>query len=455
MKKFYFTVLVLLTTVAGFAQPQKIVADKIVAVVGDRIVLQSDVLNSISDIMRKGGTVPPNAECALLEQMMVSKILMLQAMKDSLVVTDEEVEAELDQRMRYYINEFGSKEAVEQVAGKSIYQIKEEARETVRENKLAQAMHRKIVENVRITPAEVKAYFNRIPVDSLPFFETEVEIGQIVVLPKASRELEKYVMDELANYKRQIEAKLITFAQAAQKYSEDPGSKENGGQYQINRTDKAWDPAFVAAAFRLKDGEISPVFKSKFGYHIVQMVQRSGDDALVRHILRIPPVTEDEIRQGIAKLDSIRAKIIAGNMSFNTAAGKYSEDETAKYAGPLMISRDGDTFLNIDELDKDVVAQLDKLKVGELSQPYAYVDERGRRAVRVLFLKSRSEPHRMNLRDDYNRISQAALEEKKMLTLEKWFTTNLPRFYVQIDPDLADCVQLKKWVEVQKTYASN
>ncbi|MGZ3898332.1 MAG: peptidylprolyl isomerase [Flavisolibacter sp.] len=455
MKKLVFCLLGLAAVCSSsFAQQKKIVADKIVGIVGDKIILQSDIQNAIADATRQGSTVPANAECSILEQALVSKVLMLQAQKDSLPVTDEEVEAELDQRVRYFINQYGTQEALESVAGKTIYQIKDDARESVKENKLAQAMQKKIVDNVRITPTEVKAFFDRYPKDSLPFFESEVEIGQIIVYPKASHDLEKYVMDELANYKKQIEAHLITFEQAAKRYSEDPGSKDRGGQYQINRNEKQWDPTFMAAAFRLKDGEISNIIKTKFGYHIIQMVQRNGDDAIIRHILRIPPISDVEIKESVAKLDSVRSQLIAGTIGFNTAAGKYSEDEQEKYAGPFIVSGDGDTYNRIDELDKDVVATLSKLKVGEYSQPTVYTDQQGKKGVRILYLKSRSEPHRLNLRDDYNKISQSALEEKKYGVLEKWLSSHISGYYIMIDPESADCPQLKKWVDVEKNYAS-
>lgn len=456
MKKLVFVFLALISIASlSLAQQKKIVADKIVGIVGDKIILHSDITNAIADLSRQGGTVPENAECSILEQALVSKVLMLHAIKDSLPVTDEEVEAELDQRVRYFINQYGTQEALESVANKTIYQIKDDARESVKENKLAQAMQRKIVDNIKITPTEVKAYFDRYPKDSLPFFESEVEIGQIVVYPKASHDMDRYIMDELANTKRQIESKLISFAQAAQKYSEDPGSKDRGGQYQINRNEKQWDPTFMAAAFRLKEGEISNVIKTKFGYHIIQMEKRNGDDAIIRHILRIPAVTDVEVNASVSKLDSVRSKLIAGTIDFNGAAGKYSEDEQAKYDGPYIISGDGDSYNRIDELPKDIVAMLDKLKIGEYSQPTSFVDERGKKGVRVLYLKSRSEPHRLNLRDDYNRVAQSALEEKKYQTLEKWLKANIPSYYIMIDPENANCTQLKKWVDVQKTYASN
>lgn len=430
----------------GIAQAHKVVADKIVAIVGDRIILHSDVANSISDMKRQGTEVPANAECLILEQALVSKVLMLQAEKDSLPVTEEEIEAELDQRIRYFINAYGTQEQLETIAGKTIYQIKDDAREGVRENKLAQSMQRKIVESVKITPTEVKEFFDKIPKDSLPFYESEFEIGQIVLFPKASRDLEKYVIDELNNYKRQVEAGTAGFEQLAKRYTDGEDEQTKGRQFQINRTEKTWDPAFLAASFRLKDGEISNVVKSKFGYHIIQMIQRNGDEAIVRHILRIPPVTETEINEAVSKLDSVRSKIIAGTMSFPIAAGKYSEDEAAKYTGPFIQSRDGDTYNTIDELDKDIVTTLDKLKVNEISQPLPFVDPRGKKGVRLLYLKSRSEPHRMNLQDDYDKISNYALEQKKSTALEKWLTARIPTYYIMVDPvGASKCSQLDKW----------
>ena len=440
-----FLVVLLLSTVL-FAQPKKVVADKIAAVVGDRIILRSDIKNSVADMVRRGENLPPNAECMMMEQAVVSKVMMLQAEKDSLPVTDEDVESDLDNRIRSYINQFGTQEAVEEIAGKTIYQIKDDARESVKEQKLAAAMQRKIVENVRITPVEVKAWFDKIPKDSLPFYESEIEIGQIVVYPKASRDLEQYIVGEMNNYRRQIELKLTTFEQIAKRVSEDPGSKDRGGQYQLNRTEKTWDPVFLSTAFRLKEGEISLPVKSKFGFHIIQMVQRNGDDAVVRHILRIPPVTSDEIDQAKRKLDTVRSKVIAGNLTFNEAATKYSDDESAKYTGAYMTNRDGSTFVTIDQLDKEMVGVLSKLSPGDYSMPVAFENEQGKKGVRIIHLKSRSAPHRMNMQDDYSKIAQFALEEKKAKVMEKWIQNKLSTYYVNIDSATAEeCPQLKKY----------
>ena len=446
IRRFYLLLALLLVGVGAWSQAKKVVADKVTAIVGDRIILLSDIKNSLADIARQGGTIPENGECILTEQAIISKVMMLQALKDSLPVTDDEVEADLDNRIRNYINQFGSQEALEEVAGKTIYQIKDDARESVKEQKLAQAMQRKIVENVRITPLEVKAYFDNIPKDSLPFYESELEIGQIIIYPKASRDIEQYIASEMNNYKKQIEAKVVTFDQMAKRVSEDPGSKDRGGQYQVNRNEKTWDPVFLSTAFRLKEGEISSPVKSKFGYHIIQMVQRNGDDAIVRHILRIPPVTEEEIKAAMIKLDSVRMKVMKGDLTFNEAATKYSDDEAAKYSGPYLTGRDGSTFVTIDQLDKALVTLLGKMKVGEYAAPMEYESEQGKKGVRIVHLKSRSEPHRMNLADDYSKISQFALEEKKAKTLDKWLQGKLPTYYVLLDPQTGeDCPLLKKF----------
>jgi|SRR6218665_180644 len=438
--------LLLIGAMAANAQPKKAVVDKIVAVVGDRIILYSDIRNSIEDAKRQGQNVPDNAECVLMEQALVSKVLMLQAEKDSLPVTDEEVEAELDQRIRYFVSQLGTREALEEYAGKTIYQIKDDARESVKERKLADAMQQKIVGGVKITPTEVKAFFDRIPKDSLPFFESELEVGQIAIYPKASRDLEEYIIAEMNNYKRQVETKMATFEQLAQRYSEDPGSKDRGGQYQLNRNEKSWDPVFLSTAFRLKDGEISAPVKGKFGYHIIQMVRRSGDDAIVRHILRTPPITDAEIAQAKSKLDSIRTKIVAGTIGFSEAAKKYTEDEAAKYQGAFILNRDGSPYVNIDQLDKDMVATIRTMNVGDYSAPTVFADEQGKKGVRLVYLKSRSEPHRMNMRDDYSKIAQGALEQKKAEALNKWITSKLPTYYISVDSDSADgCDQLAKY----------
>ncbi len=422
---------------------QKIVADKIVGIVGDKIVLKSEISSAIADIIRQGGQPPE--DCAVLDGMMIQKALVLQAERDSIPVSDDDVEAEIDQKIRYFISQYGSKETLEQISGRTIYQLKEDFRHPIREQRLATGMRNKVVSDVKITPTEVKGYYEKIPKDSLHFYESELQIGEIVLYPKASHDIEKLAIDELTEYKRQVEAGLKKFDALAKIYSDDPGSKDKGGEYQLSRSDKQWDPVFMAAAYRLKEGQISPVIKTQFGYHIIQMVSRNGDEAIIRHILRIPQITEVETSESVQKLDSIRNFLTSGMIGFKEAAVRYSEDPNAKFTAGLKMARDGSTYLTIDQLDKEVVKLLNNLKVGDFSMPTAFTDERGKKGVHIIYLLSKSDPHRENLRDDYNRISQRAIEEKKQAALEKWFKAKIPSFYVLIDDQYKNCPTLNKW----------
>ena len=338
------------------------------------------------------------------------------------------------------------KRILEEVAGKTVYQLKEDFRDPFRERNLADQMRKKIIDNVKITPTEVKNYFETIPKDSLAFYESELEVSEIVLYPKSNRDVESYVTRELNDFKRDVEAGTKKFDVLARQYTEDPGSKESGGQYSLNRNDKIWDPTFLAAAFKLKEGQVSPVIKSKFGLHIIQMVSRAGDDAIIRHILRIPPVTEIEVKEAIEKLDSVRSKIIAGVMPFGEAVNKYSEDDGSKFNAGQKQNRDGSTYVTIDQLDKDLVIALKDMKVGEYSQPLAYTDERNRKAVRIVQLKTRTEPHRESLKEDYNKVAQRALDEKRSNVLDKWFTSHIPNFYIQVDDEFTTCNSIKEWV---------
>jgi len=448
MKKF-LTISFILLISKVFGQPQKVVADKIIAQVGNKIILRSDILNAISDYKRQGqeANLPPNPECSFLEGQLIQKALVLQAERDSLIVSEEEVEAALDNQIRGFIREYGSQQVLEEVAGKTVYQIKEDFRQVFKERKLSDQMRNKIVDNIKITPNEVKIFFDKIPKDSLAFYESELELLQIIIMPKASKDVDEYVMKQLYDYKRQVESGVKKFEQLAKANTDDPGSKEIGGLYNINRNDKFWDPTFLSTCFKLKEGQISNVIKSKYGYHIIQLVSRSGDDAVVRHILKIPPITEEEIKLGINKIDSIKAQLLRKEIEFGAALNKYSDDEYSKNSGGQVSGRDGSGFITIDQLDKEMVTLIKNLKPGSYSTPQVFTDERGQKKVRLIYFKSRTEPHRENLKDDYNKLSIRAVEEKKQAKLEAWFKEHLPFYYITIDNEFKDCKSLKEWLK--------
>ena len=445
------SILFLTITVFAHAQVKKVIADKIVGAVGDKYILKSDIDNAIADYKRQAqgqeGAIIPTA-CQVLEGQLIRKALVLQSEKDSLVVTDEEVENMIDSKIRRFIAEFGSKEALEEIAGKSIFQLKEDFRAPIKEQELAKQMQEKIVEKIKITPNEVRAFYNKIPLDSLPLYESEVSIAQIIIHPKANRDIEEYVISQLLGYRKQVEAGINTFDQLIKLYSEDPGAKENLGQYNLNRNERSFDPAFMAGSFRLKDGQISAPIKSKFGYHLIQLISRSGDDAVVKHILRIPPITADEINDTKHLLDSVRKEVLAGRLIFGEAVNKFSDDEGSKFSGGSITGNDGSAYVNLDQLDKDMIMVVKNMKPGEISEPQVYVDERGRKTVRIVYFKERSAPHKENLKEDYNRVSVRALEEKKARAMETWFKEHISNYYIYLDPEYNTCKELSDWNKV-------
>lgn len=435
-----------------YAQPApKVIADRIIAVVGDKIVLESDIVNALHDMERQGMELPPDAKCLTLEQNMGIKALVLQAEKDSIPITEEEIDVAIDNQIRGFINAYGSKDELERVAQRSVYQLKEDFREGFRERKLAESMRNKIVENIKITPNEVKQFFESIPVDSLPLYESEVEIGQIVSFPKASQDANEYAIEQLKDYKHQIETGARDFKTLASLYSDDPGSKERGGMYEVNRSNKEFDPVWMSKAFTLKPGQISNPFKTKFGYHIIMLESRTGDDAVVRHILKIPQVTQVELRTGYQKLDTVRSKLIAQTIDFGTAVSKYSEDDASKFTAGRLQGKDGSGFLTIDQLDKDIVPVLSKLTPGEYSQPVEFSDERGKKGIRIVYLISRSVPHRENMKDDYSRIAAKALEQKKDNAIEKWFADKIKTYHIEVDAAYSNCTVMQKWIQAANT----
>jgi peptidyl-prolyl cis-trans isomerase SurA len=251
--------------------------------------------------------------------------------------------------------------------------------------------------------------------------------------------MEEYAQDELKEFKRQVETGEKKFETLASLYTEDPGSKQTGGMYVLNRADRQWDPTFFNTAMSLKEGQVSRVIKSKFGYHIIQCVMRNGDEVTIRHILKIPRITDEDMKEATYKLDTIRPKLIAGTLKFGDAVGKYSDDEQSKFTGGRIMGQDGSSIITIDQLPKEIVPVLETVKTGEYSQPFAFTDERGKKGVRMIYLISKTDPHRENMKDDYSKIATRALEEKKEQELAKWFRKNASTFFVHVDEEFKTC----------------
>jgi peptidyl-prolyl cis-trans isomerase SurA len=421
-------------------------ADKVLAVIGrNKIILQSELDGQFAAFKAQDPTISDTAKCLMLQQMVVRKLLVDKAEHDSLLVTDDAVEANLEQKLRYFIRQYGSKERMEQVAGKTVYQIKDDNREVVKEQMLEEKMQSKILENVKITPAEIKAFFDKIPVDSLPFFPASVEVGQIVVDPPVSPEIDSLTRAKLLDIRKQIVEEGKSFETMAGVYSEDPGSRDEGGRMNdVSRASVV--PEFGTAAFKLQNGEISPIVKTVFGYHIIQMIQRKGEQVDLRHILLRPQRTTADFKKAFEKLDSVRALLIAGAITFPEAVGKFSTEEAAKQTGGMITDpQSGSAQLEVSKLDPAMVLMLDTLKPGTYSQPQIFQTDRGEQSARIVYVKSRSLPHKANLKDDYSKIQAVALQQKQNTTIEHWLKVHLPQFYMRIAPEYRDCSVFSSW----------
>ncbi len=433
----------------GFSVCAQESADKIIGIVGrNRIILQSDLEVQVAQAKQQDPKFNDSTKCVILQQMIIQKILMEQSERDSVRITDEDVEGQLDNRLRYFTQLYGSKEKLEEVSGKTIYQLKEEYRDVIREQMLAEKVQGTILENVKITPAEVETFFKKIPVDSLPFFPATVEVGQIVIDPPVSPEMNDYARQKLEGIRQEIVDGKKTFEMAAGFYSEDPGSRDNGGRYDgVTRTGP-WAAEFVAAAFRLQNGEISPIVKTKFGYHIIQMINRKGDEADIRHILIKPEILSGDFKKALEKLDSIHTILVSGKMPFPEAVGKFSTDEAAKRTGGMIADPNtGNTELDMTKLDPGMVLMLDSMKQGQYSAPHVFLTDQRERSCRIVYLKTRTSPHKANLRDDYGKIQEVALAQKKAQKMQNWVTSKLPTFYLKIAPEYQTCPTLKMWVD--------
>jgi peptidyl-prolyl cis-trans isomerase SurA len=446
--RFLFLVVLLGCTLSGIAQ-DKVAADKIIAAVGkSRIILASELETEVQRQKQEHPEFTDSMRCALLQQMMMRKLLIEQAERDSVLVSPEEVDANLENRMRYYLRLYGSKERLEQDAGKTVYQIKEDFREPIAEQMIAEKMQGNLMSNVKVTPAEVRAFYDKQPKDSLPYFPATVEMGQIVIDPTVSPELDAYARQKLEDIRNQIVKDGKSFETMAGLYSDDNSGRDNGGDLGTSSRRADFVPEFSAAAFRLQNGEISPIVKSRFGYHIIQMVSRQGEEVHLRHILIRPERSSADYKAALTKLDSVRALLIAGTIKFPEAVAKYSTDESAKMSGGMVQEAStGATRLEVDKLEPAMALMIDSLSPGMFSQPQIFTKESGERSTRIVFMRSRTEPHKANLVDDYAQIQNVALMQKKQEEMEKWFQQKLPSYYIRLAPEFRSCPGMAAWTQ--------
>lgn len=423
---------------------QQTTIDKIVAVVGDKPILLSDIEAQAYQIESQSGVKDPDLRCKILEETILQKLLMNQAEKDSVTVGDDLVDNELNKKIRFFVSQIGSVEQLEAYLGKSITEIKEEFRERIREQLTVQQMQSKIAGDVKVSPSEVKTFYNEIPTDSIPFIESEVKVAQILAKPEVSASEKDKVRNELAEIKQKILSGR-SFASMAAFYSQDPVSAAKGGELGfVNRGDLV--PEFEAAAFALKGSEISDIVESMYGFHIIQLIERRGEMINVRHILLSPKASPDELDKCRQRLDSIQQAIRLGEISFEEAALKFSDDEDTKNNGGLLINpASGSNSWEVSQLDQSVFFAIDKLKIGEMSEPVPLREGEKKTAYRVLMLRERTEPHKANLKDDYQRIQEAAVAAKKEKLVAEWIRRKRQGFFINIDPIYNECVFQNDW----------
>ena len=447
--KFYQTFIVLAiifysTQIA--AQPQKpIIIDEVVAVVGNKSILFSEVEAQLVQykIQMGNSDISPEIRCQIIETLLLNKLMITQAQLDSLIISDAQIEERIERNMKYFISQFGSRSKLEEYYKKNIDQIKEELRDPVRDQLTVEMMQENITKSITVTPSEIKKYLSTIPKDSLPTIPSEYEFNEIVIIPIISQDQVNYLKEKLNGFRERI-LKGESFATLAVLYSEDKGSAIKGGELGFVSRGELY-PEFESVAFSLKPGEISSIIKSKAGYHIIQMIERRGENINVRHILLQPQASTQELINSSNKLDSINNLIKQGVISFKEAAKKYSDAPTKVNFGAMINPYTGSVRFDVNQIDPSISKSIETMKIGDISAISAFRTEEGSQAFRIVQMNFKTEPHIANLIDDYDKIQRVALENKKQKTLETWITTKLIDIYVKLSDEYKDCKFQNKW----------
>lgn len=445
MKLKLIALLIVLTSVCR-AQPQ--VLDKVIAIVGKNPLLLSEVETNLLQEKEKAGGLPENARCKVFEDLLFQKLLLSQADRDSITVTDSELDAELSKRINYYVGMLGSEEKFEAFYGKRISVFKEELRDDVKDQMLAQKMQQKVTGDVKLTPSEVRNYFNTLDADSFPLINSELEIGHLVKKPPVTDEAKAEVRSQLEKYRQRVlngESMSVICAL----YSEDPGSAKNGGRYEaVMRGTMV--PEFEAVAFRLKAGEVSEIFQTTYGLHFIQLISRKGEVLDLRHILMSPKISQLDIYNAKQQLDSIRTLITEGKISFADAVFKYSDDaDTRQNGGAIVNPGTASTKWQLEELgqmDQNLVFMFEnQMHVGDVSPVIQYVGPDAKQGWRIMYLKSRSEPHKINFKDDYTKLLGMATYDRQKSLITAWIAKKSKTTYIKPSDEFSSCKLEYNW----------
>lgn len=425
---------------------QNKVLDEVVAVVGDRIILDSDIEKQAIQYRQQGYYSGGNIKCEVLEEQLYQKMLLNQAEIDSIEVTESEVESEMQRRIQYFISQLGSEQKLEEFYGKSIVEIKEEFRPMIADQIKSQRMQSELTKDVDITPTEVRNFYNTIPEDSLPLINTKLQIQQIVKYPEISEVEVLEVKERLQKFKERIE-KGERFATLAALYSEDEGTAAKGGKLgYVGRGDLV--PEFAAVAFKLEKGQISRIVKTEYGYHIIELIDRKGEKINVRHILLKPEVKAEEKVKAQKFLDSLRNEVINDTLTWTEAARMYSEDpDTRTNAGLLINYQDGSSHFEKNQVEPSIAYAIKDLDPGDISKPFEAEDDKGKTVYKIVRIKSRKKAHTANMQDDYQAIQEMALREKKETFVEDWIEQKHESTYIRIVDKYKDCTFKYKWLK--------
>ena len=440
-----FTLLAL-PMMAQNRQPQ--VVDKVVAVVGKNIILQSDIENQYIQYRLQGmaeGTAK-EVRAHILEELLLQKLMLNQAEMDSITVTDEQVDAELSRRIQSLVSRYGSQEKMESLFGKTMSEIKEEVRQATKDNMLQEQVQAKIMENVVVTPQEVKDFYNSIPKDSLPAIQPNYEIVQIVKRPPVSIDEKLQVKDRLYQIRKRILDGESSFSTMAVLYSEDPVSARQGGE--LGFTGKGvWVPEFENVAFNLRDGEISDVIESEHGFHIIQLIERRGETVNCRHILLTAKVPVEALEKAQLQLDSVAQLIRNGDMTFEDACKKYSDVDSKSNGGYLSNVATGGNWLSLQDMKdyedyypeyKNLAFVVSRLEVGQVSDALPMTTNENNDAFRLVMVKRKTEAHQANLKEDYSLIQNWALGQKRQQAIGKWVANKAAKAYIRLDDAYKD-----------------
>ena len=433
------TILLLLSSFITFGQNYKVI-DRVIWVVGDEPILYSDIENEIQRRKYEKTPIEGDPYCTIPEQIALQKLFIAGAKLDSLTVSESAVDQQVEARIRYFIGQIGSKEKLEEYFNKPLNKIKEEMANNVRDQLLMQQMQQQIVSGVRISPQDVKRFYDKMPKDSIPNVPEMVEVQIIGLFPEITSAEEERIKSQLRDFREKIESGTYQFSTLAILYSEDRGSALQGGELGFMTKGKLV-PEFANMAFSLYDKtKVSRIVKTEFGYHIIQLIERKNDQVNCRHILLIPKIGLKEKEDASNKLDSIATAIRKGDIAFGDAVKEISEDENTKQNEGIMINpQNGTTKFQLQHLPSDIAKVIYTMKEGEISAPFVYKNESGKEMVCIVRLKSRIKAHKANPQDDYQELKDLVTASKNQELIEKWIKEKQQETFIQISPEYRDC----------------